>query len=59
MKESFVKKAFKGEVEILKELNHPSIVKLLTVIDEPKTINVVLEHVSGVSMQTYMKNKNI
>jgi maternal embryonic leucine zipper kinase len=58
MKENYVKRAFKGEVEILKELSHPSIVKLYAVIEEPKTINVLLEHVSGVSLQTYMKNKS-
>lgn len=59
MKEGFVRKAFKGEVEILKELSHPSIIKLFAVIEEPKTINVVMEHVNGVSMQTFMRNKNI
>lgn len=59
MKENYIKKALKGEVEIMKQLNHPSIVKLYAVIDEPKTINVVMEHISGVSMQTFLKNKNL
>ena len=43
----------------MKQLNHPSIVKLYYVFDEPKTINLVLEHVSGVSMQTYLKNTSM
>lgn len=29
------------------------------VIDEPKTVNLVMEHVSGVSLQAYLKNKNL
>jgi serine/threonine protein kinase len=59
MKESYIRKAFKGEVDIMKQMSHPSIVKLYCVIDEPKTVNVVMEHVSGVSMQVYLKNKNM
>lgn len=43
----------------MKQLNHPSIAKLYYVIDEPKTINLVLEHVSGVSLQAYLKNTSM
>lgn len=34
----------------MKLISHPSIAKLYYVIDEPKTVNLILEHVSGVSL---------
>ena len=43
----------------MKHLCHPSIVKLYYVLEEPKTVNLVLEHVSGVSLQAYLKNTSM
>lgn len=51
MKESYVKRAFAREVEIMRQLEHQNIVKLIQVIEDKNNINLVMEHVSGVSLQ--------
>ena len=50
LKEAYVRKAFKREVQILEAVSHPNIVKLYQVIDEPKTINLVMEYLGGSSL---------
>lgn len=45
------------EIEILKKLDHPNIIKLYETVDTPKHFHLVLEYVSGLSLYTYIKSK--
>ena len=45
------------EIEILKKLDHPHIVKLHETIDSPKHFHLVMEYVPGVSLYSYLKSK--
>lgn len=45
------------EIEILKTLNHPNIVKLRETIDSKKYFHLVLEYVKGCSLYNYIKSK--
>ncbi len=48
------KKNFLNEANILRELNHPNIVKILEVFEANNTVYYVMPHIEGVSMtQTY------
>jgi serine/threonine protein kinase len=45
------------EIEILKKLDHPHIIKLYETVDTPKHFHLVIEYVSGVSLYSYIKSK--
>lgn len=51
------KKNVSREIEILKKLNHPNIVKMYDVIETPKQLHLVLEYISGGSLGSYLKKK--
>lgn len=43
------------EIRILSRLNHPNIVKLFEAIDSPQYVYLVMEHVHGESLHSYLK----
>ena len=45
------------EIEILKKLDHPHIVKLYETIDSSKHFHLIMEYVPGVSLYAYLKTK--
>jgi MAP/microtubule affinity-regulating kinase len=51
------KKNVGREIEILKKLDHPNIVKMFEVIETPKQLHLVLEHVPGGSLGAFLKKK--
>ncbi|XP_040091486.1 serine/threonine-protein kinase MARK2-like [Oryx dammah] len=53
---SRVKEQFR-EVDSLRTVNHPNIVKLLEVIETEETLFIVMEYVSGGDLQTYLEAK--
>ena len=53
---SSVKEQFR-EVDSLRTVNHPNIVKLLEVIDTEETLFIVMEYVSGGDLKTYLEAK--
>ena len=52
------KKSVQREIKLLKQLDHPNIVKLYESIDTKKSLNLVMEHVEGKSLYEYIKEKN-
>ena len=53
-----IKKAnLNREIEILKKLDHPNIVKLYETIDGKKHYHLILEYIKGESLYTYIKSK--
>lgn len=51
------KRSVSREITLLQRLDHPNIVKFYESIDTNKTINLVMEHVKGRSLYTYLKTK--
>lgn len=51
------KRSVSREISLLKALDHPNIVKFYDTIDTNRTINLVMEHVKGRSLYTYLKMK--
>jgi serine/threonine protein kinase len=49
------KRSVSREINLLQKLDHPNIVKFYESIDTNKTINLVMEHVKGKSMYSYLK----
>ena len=45
------------EISILKKLSHPNIIKLMTAIDSPKQIILVMEYIGKTSLYQYLKQK--
>lgn len=41
------------EINILQRLNHPNIIKILEVVDTPRSINIVLEYGGDVSLKRH------
>lgn len=52
------KRSVSREIQLLKRLNHPNIVKLYESIDTRKSLNLIMEHVEGKSLYEYVKEKN-
>ena len=53
LKDHIIKKCITKEIEILKKLNHPNIVKLYDVIYTDKYILLIQELVNGISLRDY------
>lgn len=51
-------KALRNEIEILKRIDHPNIIKLYDVIEDEKSIMLAMEYVSGGSLKDYLKRKS-
>lgn len=49
------KRSVSREISLLQRLDHPNIVKFYESIDTNKTINLVMEHVKGKSLYSYLK----
>lgn len=49
------KKNAEREIKILTRLNHPNIIKLYQTIENRKSLNLIMEYVSGCSLMAYMK----
>jgi serine/threonine protein kinase len=49
------KRSVSREISLLKKLSHPNIVKLFESIDTKKSLNLVMEHVEGISLYEYVK----
>lgn len=45
------------EIEILKKIDHPHIVKLFETVDSSKHFHLIMEYVPGVSLYTHLKSK--
>ena len=45
------RKAVQREIAVLKKLDHPSVIRLHELIDTPRTLNLVMDLVNGVSLQ--------
>lgn len=43
------------EINLLKKLDHPNIVKLYESIHTKKSLNLVMEHVEGISLYDFVK----
>ena len=52
------KRSVSREIQLLKRLDHPNIVKLYESIDTRKSLNLIMEHVEGKSLYEYVKEKN-
>lgn len=51
------KKNVDREIKILERLEHPSIVKLFHTIETKKSLNLIMEHISGCSLIAYLKKR--
>ena len=51
------KKNVDREIEILRKMSHPNIVKMYDVIETPKQLNLVLEYITGGSFGSYLKKQ--
>jgi len=47
----------KKEIEILKKLDHPNIIKLYDSIDTGIKVNLVMEYVQGKSLYSFLRKK--
>ena len=52
------KKGVAREIKILSQLDHVNIVKLLKVMEGPRHLHLVMEFVDGVSLYTYLRQKD-
>lgn len=50
-------KTIQNEIKILSKIDYPNIVKLYHTIDTPKSIYIILEYISGGSLNTLLKRK--
>jgi len=53
------KRSVSREITLMQRLDHPNIVKFFDSIDTNKTINLVMEHVQGKSLYSYLKLKKL
>lgn len=51
------KKVVNREIQILKKLSHPNVVKLYDVIDSIKELYLVMEYIQGQTLFSYLKDK--
>jgi MAP/microtubule affinity-regulating kinase len=52
-------KNVQNEVKVLKILEHPNIVKLLDVRQEPTSIHLILEYIAGSSLESFVKSRQL
>lgn len=51
------RKSVTREISIMKRIQHPNIVKMITSFDNPHSIYIVMEHVKGRSLYQYLKER--
>ena len=51
-------KALRTEIEIMKKLDHPNIIKLYDVLEDESSIMLALEYLSGGSLRQYLRKKS-
>lgn len=56
--EGHLKAALMKEVEILKSISHPNIIKLYDVIEDDRSIHLVMEYANGGSLQQNLRIKS-
>lgn len=49
------KKSVSREISLMQRLDHPNIVKFYESIDTNRTINLVMEHIKGKCLYSYLK----
>lgn len=52
------RKGVKREIKIMEKLDHPNIAKLYEAFDTLKQVHLIIEHVGGGSLHTYLKGKS-
>jgi MAP/microtubule affinity-regulating kinase len=52
------RKGVKREIKIMEKLDHPHIAKLYEAFDTHKHVYLVVEHVNGGSLHSYLKSKS-
>ena len=57
LKDHIIKKCITKEIEILKKLNHPNIIKLYDVFYTDKYISLIQELVNGISLRDYYNSE--
>ena len=57
MTDSYRRDALKKEIEILKTLDHPNVIRLIETIETSTRINIVMEYVKGKSLYQYIRKK--
>ena len=48
----------KREIEVLKVCQHPNIIRLLDIFDNPEHIYIVLEYLAGGDLYTYLDSRD-
>ena len=51
------KKGVKREIKIMEKLDHPNIAKLYEAFDTHKQVYLIIEHIKGGSLHSYLKSK--
>jgi serine/threonine protein kinase len=52
-----IRKRFLSEAKIMSKMNHPNIVRVTDLIDEPDTVAFVMEHVPGVTLKELIEKR--
>jgi serine/threonine protein kinase len=53
------KRSVSREIQVMRRINHPNIVKFHETIDTKKSLHLVMEHVEGISLYEYVKRRNL
>ena len=56
LREQQRKKSVRREIRILQMLSHPHIVKILDVVETNNHLNIIMEYLDGISLNSYLKN---
>eukprot|EP00347_Sterkiella_histriomuscorum_P003207 403365182 len=57
MSDQYRKESLKKEIDILRNLDHPNIIKLYDSIDNGLKVNLVMEYVEGKSLYSFLRKK--
>lgn len=53
------KKSVRREIRILQMLDHPNIVKILDVVETNNHLNIIMEYLDGISLNTFLQSQQI
>jgi MAP/microtubule affinity-regulating kinase len=51
------KKSVRREIRILQMLDHPNVVKILDVVETNNHLNIIMEYLDGISLNTYLQTQ--